>query len=343
MKINKLLNLRKPLIVAEIGQVHDGSLGNAHNYVDELIKIGVDAIKFQIHYANEESSPDDLFRINFSYQDKTRYDYWKRIEFTENEWAEIFNKCKKNNIIFFSSVFSYKALKILKKNNSEIYKIASGEINNDSLMNEILKTKKHIMVSTGMSDFKEIDKIYNKLKKANANFSFLHCTSKYPTPIEDIGLNIISELKEKYSIPIGFSDHSGNYLTSFAAISYGIKILELHVTFDKRLFGPDTSSSITIDELKKIIEYRDYYNKLDRQKINKNKLAKNLSKTKALFSRSATAKINLNKNTILKKEMIKYTKPGFGISEKEIKKYIGKKIFKNIKENYQFKKKDFVK
>ena len=123
-KINKLINSANPMIVAEIGQAHDGSLGTAHKYVDELINIGVDAIKFQIHFAEEESSYNDTFRVKFSLQDKTRFDYWKRIEFSHEQWDELFQKCKKNKVLFFSSIFSNKALNILKKNNSEIYKIS---------------------------------------------------------------------------------------------------------------------------------------------------------------------------------------------------------------------------
>ena len=343
MKINKIINKSNPMIIAEIGQAHDGSLGNAHKYVDELIKMGVDAIKFQIHFAEEESSFNDLFRTKFSQQDKTRFDYWKRIEFTPSQWKQLFEKCKKNNVLFLSSVFSNKANEILKKNNSQIYKISSGEINNNLLLNKIIQNKKHIILSTGMSDYSEINKIYRKLKSQNVDFSLMHCTTKYPTPLKDIGLNVISEFKKKYSVPIGFSDHSGNFLTSIAAISYNIDILEVHVTFDKRLFGPDTSSSVTIDELKEIIKFRNYFNDLNKFKINKDNLSKSLNSTKLLFNRSATATRSLLKNTILKKDMIDFKKPGYGIKENEINKYIGKKISKKIKKNYQFKKNNFIK
>ena len=143
---------------------------------------------------------------------------------------------------------------------------------------------------------------------------------------------------KKYSVPIGFSDHSGNYLTSIASIAYGIQILEVHVIFDKRLFGPDTSSSITIDELREVVKFRNYFNKLKKLKVDKDISAKNLIKTKLLFNRSATANVSLLKNTLLKKNMIKFKKPGFGINELEIKKYIGKRLNKDINKNYQFKK-----
>ena len=118
------------MLIAEIGLSHDGSLGSAHAYIDALVGTGINAIKFQTHIAQAESSSEEQFRVKFTNKDKTRYDYWKRIEFSLDQWAEIKRHCEKVNLKFIASPFSIKAVNVLNKINTKFYKIASGEINN---------------------------------------------------------------------------------------------------------------------------------------------------------------------------------------------------------------------
>ena len=165
---NKNLNLKKKInvrTIAEIGQAHDGSLGLAHSYIDALKYTGITDVKFQIHIADAESSEKEKFRKKFSYEDNTRYNYWKRIEFTKEQWAGLFNHCKKNKFNFVASPFSIEAVNLLKKIGCKTFKIASGEVNNYLMIDKIIKQKQEIILSSGLSNFKELDKTVNRIKK----------------------------------------------------------------------------------------------------------------------------------------------------------------------------------
>jgi len=144
-------------IIAEIAQAHDGSLGIAHSFIDALKGTGVDAIKFQTHIAEAESSIFEPFRINFSYEDKTRFDYWKRMEFSFEEWKGLKEHCEQNNLEFMSTPFSNMAVDLLEGLGIKRYKVSSGDLNNFLLLEKIARTKKPIILSTGMSSFTSVN------------------------------------------------------------------------------------------------------------------------------------------------------------------------------------------
>ncbi|RZL16570.1 MAG: N-acetylneuraminate synthase, partial [Pedobacter sp.] len=145
-------------IIAEIAQAHDGSLGIAHSYIDALADAGVDAVKFQTHIAEAESSIFEPFRVKFSYEDDTRFDYWKRMEFTEQQWAGLKEHCEARGVEFMSSPFSGAAVELLNRLGVKRFKVGSGEVNNLLLLHQIAQTGKEIILSSGMSNFSELDK-----------------------------------------------------------------------------------------------------------------------------------------------------------------------------------------
>ena len=233
-------------IIAEIAQAHDGSLGMAHAYIDAVARTGCNAIKFQTHIAEAESSIYEPFRVHFSKQDATRMDYWKRMEFTLEQWKEIKQHCDEVGLEFMSSPFSNAAVDLLEEVGVKKYKVGSGEVNNFVLLEKITQTGKPVIISSGMSSFEELDKTVSFLKDRGVDYSILQCTTAYPTQPEQFGLNVIQELKQRYNVPIGFSDHSSSIEASIAATVLGAEILEFHVVFDKEMFGPDAKASLTI-------------------------------------------------------------------------------------------------
>jgi len=188
----------RPLIVAEIGQNHDGSLGIAHSYIDAVARTGANAIKFQTHIAEAESSKNDQFRVNFSHVDKTRHDYWKRMEFTMEQWAGLHDHAVDKGLTFLSSPFSIEAAMLLDKIGCAAWKIGSGEINNSLLLNFIGKSRKPILLSSGMSSYDEIDKAVKQINGFGNPLVLLQCTSRYPTPLDKIGLNVMEYFCDKY-------------------------------------------------------------------------------------------------------------------------------------------------
>lgn len=317
--------------IAEIAQAHDGSLGIAHSYITALADTGVNAIKFQTHVAEAESSLQEPFRTNFSYEDNTRFDYWKRMEFSLDQWKGLKQHCDEKNIEFLSSPFSNAAVDILEEVDVKRYKVGSGEVNNFLLLEKIAKTGKPIILSSGMSSFTELDKTIEFLNDFDNQLSILQCTTAYPTTPEQWGLNVITELKNRYKKPIGFSDHSGDIYACLSAAALGAEILEFHVVFDKRMFGPDTKASLTIDEVNKLVIGAKQINKSLKKDIEKDDNSE-FDELKNIFEKSIAVNKDLQKGSVLQFSDLEAKKPkGLGIDASDYKKVIGKKIKKDLK------------
>ena len=242
------------MIIAEIGQAHEGSLGIAHSYIDALAKTGVHAVKFQTHIAHAESSSYEPFRVNFSYEDDSRFAYWQRMEFTLEQWAGLKTHCEDVGLKFISSPFSLAAVDLLEKIDVSYYKIGSGEVNNLLLLDKVARTGKHIFISSGMSSYTELDKSVEFLRARDAKYSIFQCTSAYPTNPEQWGLNVIKELMKRYNVSVGFSDHSGDIYACLAAATLGAELFEFHVVYHKELFGPDTKASLTLERISELVK-----------------------------------------------------------------------------------------
>lgn len=327
---NKIISNTEPsFIIAEIGQAHDGSLGSAHSYIEAIAKTGVDAIKFQTHIASAESTRHETFRVKGFPQDKTRYDYWKRMEFSEDQWLELALHAKEVGLIFLSTPFSKNAVDILEKINVPAYKIGSGDVNNIELLEYVAKTNKPILLSSGMSTFKDIDDAVELIKKNGNDFCIFQCTTSYPCNPEDIGYNLLGEIKNRYNCHVGLSDHSGTIFPSLASIALGAKFIEVHSVFSKHSFGPDTSSSLELEEIKKLVDGVRFIEKGLRKNLDKDFISNQRSKTKKLFSRSAFYSADFKAGEIFNENSFNMKKPGGGMSFNEVKKLFGKKIIKD--------------
>lgn len=322
-------------MIAEIGQAHEGSLGIAHSYIDALADTGIDAIKFQTHIADAESSDLEPFRVKFSYEDDRRIDYWRRMEFTAVQWQGLKDHCVESGLEFISSPFSCAAVDLLEEIGVQRYKIGSGEVSNYLMLEKIAKTGKPIILSSGMSSIEELDQTIEFLNKFGNEFSILQCTTAYPTKPEEWGLNVIQELKQRYGLPTGFSDHSGDIYACLAATSLGAEILEFHVVFDKRMFGPDAKASLTIDQIKKLYKGVCDINLSINHQIDKNDNTQFLQ-LKNIFEKSLAVNKDLPVGYELKIDDLEAKKPsGEGIPAKDFRNVIGKKL-KSAKSKWDF-------
>jgi N-acetylneuraminate synthase len=321
-----------PYIIAEIGQAHEGSLGILHSYIDALASTGVNAIKFQMHIAEAESSMHEPFRVKFSLEDKTRYDYWKRMGFSLEQWKKIKEHCDEVGLDFICSPFSNLAVDWLEEIGVALYKIGSGEVNNFLILERIAQTGKPVILSSGMSSYEELDKTVAFLSERKVDFSILQCTTAYPTQPEQYGLNVIQELIKRYNVPVGFSDHSAKIETCIAATALGASILEFHVVFDRQLFGPDSKSSLTISETKELVlAVRNIATALSNpiDKSNNDKF----SSLKQIFEKSLAVNKDLPKNHIITFEDLESKKPkGLGFDASRFQEIIGKSLNKDLKQ-----------
>ena len=313
-------------LIAEIGQAHDGSLGMAHAYIDSAAEAGVDAVKFQTHIAEAESSVHEPFRVQFSYTDATRYDYWKRMEFTPEQWAGLKKHCAEKRVEFISSPFSCAAVELLENLGVQRYKIGSGEINNFLMLEKIARTGKPMLLSSGMSSLTELDETLSFLKAFGNDLSILQCTTAYPTLPEQWGLNVIPLLQKRYSIPVGFSDHSGDIFACLAAATLGASILEFHIVFDKKMFGPDAPASLTPAQVKMLVQGVRKIEASLAQPVDKQDNSAFLS-WKNIFEKSLAVNKHLPAGHLIAIEDLEAKKPkGYGIPASHFRETLGKKL-----------------
>ena len=330
------MNSNSTKIIVEVGQAHDGSIGIAHSFIDALAGLDIDLVKFQTHIAEAESSSYEPFRINFSYEDDTRFDYWKRMSFSKNHWESLKNHCEKYNFEFLSTPTCIAAVDLLEDIGIKCYKIGSGDLSNLLLLEKVCRTGKPIIISTGMSELDDITKSIDFISKFDNQVSILVCKSKYPTNEADIDLSLINQFKAHFSCKIGFSDHSGSIFPSLGAVALGAEIIEIHVSFHKKMFGPDSSSSLTIDEIKELVKGIRYIEKIRESSIEKNKDKIDMLQMRAIFEKSLCVNKNLDIGHIITFDDLESKKPSnMGIPCSDFKKALNKKL-KTSKNKYDF-------
>jgi N-acetylneuraminate synthase len=322
--------MSNPILIAEIAQAHEGSLGIAHSYIDALADCGVDCIKFQTHIAEAESSAFEAFRINFSYEDKTRYDYWKRMEFTQEQWAGLKKHCEDRGVEFLSSPFSIAAVKLLESINVNRYKIGSGELSNYLMLEAIAQTKKPIILSSGMSNWQELDECIGFLKPHGNQLSLMQCTTAYPTEPHQWGLQNMQLMKERYQIPVGFSDHSGDIFAALAAATLGAELIEFHAVFHHQLFGPDTKASLTIAQIAQLVKGVRQIDSSLTNVVSKDDNSQ-YETLKNMFGKSLATNRAVKKGEYIQASDLESKKPGNqGIAAKHFQQLIGKKWLRNL-------------
>lgn len=331
----KFTRHQQPFIIAEIAQTHDGNINLAHAFVDAVAKTGAHAIKFQTHIAEEESTQAEPWRVKFSLQDSSRYEYWKRMEFSQEQWAALKVHADKVELVFLSSPFSIAAIELLESIGVSAWKIGSGEVLSERMLDRMACTGKPIIMSSGMSDLNEIDGIIGRLDKRGAEYALMQCTTAYPTAMDQIGLNIVQEFQERYKCAIGLSDHSGTIWPSVAALSLGADIIEVHATMSRDMFGPDVSSSVTMDELRQITQAASAIYTMRKNPVDKTKLSDDQKKMRLLFMKSIVARDDLGVGTVLTFDNITEKKPGTGILGHRMEEFIGKTIVKPLKRDEQ--------
>lgn len=303
----------------------------AHAYIDAIADAGADAVKFQTHIAAAESTPSEPWRVKFSRQDATRYDYWKRMEFTEQQWLGLKQHADEKGLLFLSSPFSVESVELLARVGVAAWKIASGEVSNTPMFDRISATGLPVMLSTGMSSMDEIDAAVDRVKARQLQLVVMQCTSAYPCPPEKVGLNMIPRFRERYSCGAGLSDHSGTIYPGLAAATLGIEAVEVHVTFSREMFGPDVIASLTTAELRQLVEGIRFIEQMTANPVDKDAMATETAPLRNLFTKSVVACADLPAGTVLKQEHVTAKKPGTGIPADHIQEVIGRRLKHEVK------------
>ena len=241
-----------PFVIAEVGINHEGSLEKALSMVDAAANAGADCVKFQTHITEEEMIPTDMTPGQIS--DERLWDIIKRCELSRDEERQVFEYCNEKGIQFLSTPFSRAAADRLNDLGVVAYKIGSGECNNYPLIRHVAGFGKPMIVSTGMNDLDSIAPAVTIVLEAGCPLILLHCTSMYPTPYEDVRLGAIPELRERFGVDVGLSDHSIGVWTAIGSIAMGAVAVEKHFTLSRSWPGPDVPISIEPEELRHLVE-----------------------------------------------------------------------------------------
>lgn len=318
------------IVVAEVAQSHEGSLGQAHACIDAIAAAGADAVKFQTHIAAAESTLDEPWRVEFSTQDRSRYAYWKRMEFNAEEWRELKQHAETSGLLFLSSPFSSEAVALLDRIGIAAWKVPSGEVGNASLLRELVKSSKPILLSSGMSALGELDAAVEIIRAARVPCAVLQCTSLYPCPPERVGLEQIAAFRSRYACPVGLSDHSGTIFPGLAAVALGCDILEVHLTLSREMTGPDVTSSLTPAELGQLVSGVRCIERMLASPVNKDRLAAELAPIRAIFTKSVALRADLPAGTILSLEHLTTKKPATGIPSARLSELVGRRLKRDV-------------
>lgn len=248
------------LIIAEAGVNHNGSLELAKQLIDKAVEAGVDIIKFQTFKSeklvSKAARQAEYQQRNIGKKDEGQLAMLKKLELSQADHEELISYCNERGIRFFSTAFDMDSIDYLHSLDMGLWKIPSGEITNYPYLRKIAQYKAPVILSTGMCEISDIEaamKVLLDFGVQKEQITILHCNTEYPTPFADVNLKAMLEIGEKFSVQIGYSDHTKGIEVPIAAVALGATVIEKHFTLDKNMEGPDHKASLEPDELKAMV------------------------------------------------------------------------------------------
>jgi N-acetylneuraminate synthase len=333
---------RRCLIIGEVAQAHEGSLGLAHAYIDAIATAGASAVKFQTHLATAESTVDEPWRVKFSVQDASRFEYWRRMEFSEAQWAGLQRHACERGLLFLSSPFSMEAVSLLERVGVAAWKVASGETGNTAMLDRMAASGLPMLLSSGLSSQTELDAAVRQIQSHGAPLTVLQTTSAYPCPPEKVGLNMLGSYRARYGCDVGLSDHSGTIFPSLAAATLGVEVIEVHVTMSREMFGPDVTASVTTTELRQLVDGVRFIEQMNAAPVDKDAMALDLSPMRQLFTRSLALRTDLPAGTVLEAQHLAVKKPGTGLPPSRLPDVLGRRLARNVRSDTLLREADLV-
>ncbi len=318
------------LIIAEIGNNHDGSVYQAERLIDAAAEAGADAVKFQTHIAEAEMHPSTPTPPHFP---EPRWEFTKRMELSADEHWRLKQHAESRELLFFSSPFSVEAVELLEEIDSPCYKIASGEVTNPPLLEAVAATGKPVLLSTGMAGVEDVERALEVLRDGGAGeILVLQCTSSYPAPPEKVNLRAMVAMGERFELPYGLSDHTPDIHTSIAAVALGAAAIEKHFTLSKRLYGPDHHASLTPEELARLV---DGVRQVEAALGTAAKVRDpELDPARATFEKSVVSRGPIEAGAEIAREMLTTKRPGNGIPATRLPEVVGRRAARAIPANH---------
>jgi len=322
-------------IIAEAGVNHNGSLRLAKEMVDKAKEAGVDCIKFQTFVSKNivsKSASKAEYQKQQTNSTESQLEMLSKLELSFDDFIELKEYCKVREIEFLSTAFDFDSIDFLNSLSMRIWKIPSGEITNLPYLIKIAKTHKPVILSTGMSTIEEIGEAIAVLKaNGSLDISILHCTTEYPAPYADVNLKAIDTLRQKFNLPVGYSDHTNGIEVSIAAVAMGATVIEKHFTLDRNMEGPDHKASLEPDELKVMVKaIRNIELALGN---GEKRPAESEIKNIVIARKSIIAKSSIKRGEIFTEDNITVKRPGNGISPMRWFSVIGQNAVRDFEED----------
>ena len=347
LNINKRIKISENspcLIIAEAGVNHDGNLEKAKELIDVAYEARADAVKFQLFntkkYASKDAFLATYHKKGLINKKENIKQLLKRLELSQKQYLECLKYAKKKNMFIFCTPFDVSNVNFLNSLKTEILKIASFSLTNFPILEAAAKTKKALILSTGLHNLGEIEDAVKLIKRHNNNFALLQCTSHYPSEAKDANLRVMNTLKNAFNCIVGYSDHTMGINIPLAAVAMGAKIIEKHYTLKTNDFGVDHDASINPKELKNMVEgIREVESSFGTsQKI----IPKIEEEIQRVHRPSLISKVNIKKGQKITRKMLEIKKPGIGIHPRDMKWVIDRKAKNNISKDRLIRKKDLL-
>ena len=318
---------KPPIIIAELSANHNQSINNAKKIIEAAKKSGADGVKLQTYTADTLTIDCDMPDFTISdpkslWHGRKLHDLYKEA-FTPWEWhEELFDFARKLDLEIFSTPFDETAVDFLEKLDVTCYKVASFEVTHIPLLIKIAKTEKPVIMSSGMCNFDELELAINTLRNnGTKDILILRCTSAYPAPHNEINLNSFNEIKKRFSVEIGLSDHTLNHVVAITSVALGARLIEKHFTLARMDGGPDSAFSIEPKELEELVLFtKQSWESLGSEKLETGKT----EKASLAFRQSIYTVKDVKAGEKFTKENIRVIRPGFGLAPKEYLNIIGK-------------------
>ncbi len=325
-------DIPRNLLIAETGSVHDGSFGNACALIDMAAQAGANVVKFQTHIADAETVHDAPMPSFF--KGEPRFEYFERTGFSLPQWRELKARCDDRGVVFMSSPFSEAAVDLLEDVGAALYKVPSGEVTNVFLLERLAQTGKPVILSSGMSDWAELDRAVAILN-VSPGLTVLQCSSAYPCAAEQVGLNVMAEMQRRFKSKVGLSDHTTDCAAAFAAAALGATAIEKHVTFSKLMYGSDARHSMEPGDFKNFCDgLKAIWHMLDHP-VDKDDVSA-FKDMKHVFEKSLVATKPLAKGHVMTRADLAAKKVGGGIPVAEWAGIVGRRLRQDVPRNFKF-------
>lgn len=332
--------MQHTLIIAEAGVNHNGSIELAKQLIDAAADAGVDYVKFQTfkteNLVSKSAKMADYQKRNMSVGENSQYSMLKKLELSPQQHYELVSYCNEKGINFFSTAFDLDSVDFLASLHLGLWKIPSGEITNYPYLRKIASYKEPVILSTGMSTFDEIADAISVLIKfgvSKEQITILHCNTEYPTPMNDVNLKAMHTIGEKFSVNVGYSDHTQGIEVPIAAVALGATVVEKHFTLDCTMDGPDHKASLEPQELKAMVTaIRNIEQALGNEE---KKVSTSEGRNKSVARKSIVAAKDIEKGELLTEENLTVKRPGGGISPMKWEYIIGTRAIRTFEADEQ--------